>query len=288
MTDCVCLGLVQWKGQIMDATQFLTDVLIPRILMGVQFEATRYAMGTLTVFIGVWLVLSHFIQFRKIRARTPKHAQMWMELKNSLRTILVFVAMDIIIFDQNVMGLFKIYEDVSKYGVVYFWLSIPLILVLHDTYFYWTHRAMHHPKLFKFFHLTHHRSHNPTPFTAYSFAPGEAVVEYLFVPIVFMLIPVHHSAMYIVLTIMIFKNAMGHCGYELMPTSWARLPVLGWMTTVTHHDMHHEKANGNYALYFTWWDRWMGTEHGNYFDRLDAIAAKTKGRKLSPILEVAE
>ena len=272
----------------MDITQFILNELGPRIIAGVQFEATRYAMGTLTLFVGVWLILSHFIKFRKIRARTPKRAQMWMELKNSLRTILVFVAMDIVIFDKNVMGLFKIYEDVGQYGWIYFWISIPLILLIHDTYFYWTHRAMHHPKLFKFFHLTHHRSHNPTPFTAYSFAPGEAVVEYMFVPVTFMLIPVHHSAMYIVLTIMIFKNAMGHCGYELMPTSWARWPVLGWLTTVTHHDMHHEKANGNYGLYFTFWDRWMGTEHKDYFDRLDAISLKTKVRNLRPILEPAE
>ncbi len=272
----------------MELGVFLSQELLPRILHGIQFEATRYAMGTLTLFVGVWLILSHFIQFRKIRARSPRKAQMWMELKNSMRTILVFVAMDIVVFDNSVTGLFKIYDDVSLFGWGYFWLSIPMVLFIHDTYFYWTHRAMHHPKLFKFFHLTHHRSHNPTPFTAYSFAPGEAIVEYMFVPVAFMLIPIHHSAMYIVLTIMIFKNAMGHCGYELMPTSWARIPVLGWLTTVTHHDMHHEKANGNYALYFTFWDRLMGTEHKDYFDRLDAIAFKTKTRNQTEVLEPAE
>jgi sterol desaturase/sphingolipid hydroxylase (fatty acid hydroxylase superfamily) len=39
---------------------------------------------------------------------------------------------------------------------------------------------------------------------------------------------------------------------------------LDLMTTTTHHDMHHQQFNGNYGLYFTWWDRWMGTEFPEY------------------------
>lgn len=271
----------------MDILSFFAEQILPRIYSGIQFELTRYAMGTLTVFIGIWLLLGRFIQHRKIRARTPKRAQMWTEIKNSMRTIAVFVSLDIIIFDERVSGLFKMYYDVNELGWTWFWLSIPVVLVLHDTYFYWTHRLMHHPKLYKAFHMTHHRSHNPTPFTAYSFAPGEAIVEYAFVPAVLMILPVHHTAFYIVMTIMIFKNALGHCGYEVFPISWAKLPVLGWFTTVTHHDMHHEKASGNYSLYFTWWDRLMGTEHSHYFDRLDAIAGKANGKTTSagPVLD---
>ncbi|MBB3167458.1 sterol desaturase family protein [Simiduia aestuariiviva] len=36
------------------------------------------------------------------------------------------------------------------------------------------------------------------------------------------------------------------------------------LTTPTHYDLHHQKFNGNYGLYFTWWDRWMGTEFPGY------------------------
>jgi sterol desaturase/sphingolipid hydroxylase (fatty acid hydroxylase superfamily) len=38
-------------------------------------------------------------------------------------------------------------------------------------------------------------------------------------------------------------------------------------TTSTHHNMHHQLFNGNYALYFTWWDKWMGTEFKDYEKR---------------------
>jgi ring-1,2-phenylacetyl-CoA epoxidase subunit PaaE len=35
--------------------------------------------------------------------------------------------------------------------------------------------------------------------------------------------------------------------------------------------MHHQLFNGNYALYFTWWDKWMGTEFKDYETRHEQI-----------------
>lgn len=60
---------------------------------------------------------------------------------------------------------------------------------------------------------------------------------------------------------------MGHCGYELFPANSDGKPLFGFLTTVTHHDLHHAKARCNYGLYFTWWDRLMGTEHPDYYER---------------------
>jgi len=215
-------------------------------------------------------------KIRKPANRKRQLKQIRMELKNSAITVFVFALMNTFLFNGPVAGLFQVYNDAESYGNLYFWLSIPLFLVLHDGYFYWTHRAMHHPRLYHYFHKTHHRSHNPTPFTAYNFAPLEAIVEFGFVPIALLLVPIHSGALYIVMGIMIFKNASSHAGYEIMPRSWAKLPVLGWLTTVTHHDMHHERGTGNYGFYFTWWDRAMGTEHSNYLQRLDEQEARAQ------------
>ena len=55
------------------------------------------------------------------------------------------------------------YRDLHQHSTLYCWLAFPLMLLIHDTYFYWTHRIMHHPKLFNLFHLLHHRSTNPSP-----------------------------------------------------------------------------------------------------------------------------
>ncbi|MEO0981667.1 MAG: sterol desaturase family protein [Pseudomonadota bacterium] len=255
---------------------------------GVEFELKRYAIGTLSTFLVIWVLLGRALESRKIRKPTPRARQIRRELTNSFLTVFVFVLLDAVIFDLSGFNILRKYDDIADYGWAYYWLSIPLMIVLHDAYFYWTHRMMHHPKLYCFFHMTHHRSHNPTPFTAYSFAPPEAVVNYLFVPLALMVVPLHTSALFIVLGVMIFKNAIGHCGYELMPRRWARLPVLGWMTSVTHHDMHHERANGNYGFYFTWWDRWMGTEHPDYLERFESVGRRNRSGAPEPIAVAAE
>lgn len=248
--------------------------LAERAWYGIQFETTRYAIGTLGVFFAIWVLLAPWIQNRRIRTKRPPHKQIKTELINSFRTVCVFVALDILIFDLAENGIFLKYSQLNEYGVVWYVLSIPLAIVLHDTWFYWTHRAMHHKKVYQRFHLTHHRSHNPTPFTAYSFAIGEAVVNYAYVPLMLLFLPLHDSALALVLLVMIFKNALGHCGYEIFPRGTTRHWLLKHSTTVTHHDMHHEKANGNYGLYFTWWDKLMGTEHNHYERRFDEVTQR--------------
>lgn len=259
--------------------EFISN-LPERIAMGFRFEATRYAMGTLGVFFTFWVLLAPILKNRRIRERRAPGKQIKMELINSLRTICVFVALDIVIFDMAAMGVFKKYDDIAEYGRLYYFLSIPIAIIVHDAYFYWAHRAMHHAKLYKRFHLTHHRSHNPTPFTAYSFAVGEAVVMYAYVPLLMLTMPLHNSALAIVLLVMIFKNALGHCGYEIFPRGTNKHPILKHMTTVTHHDMHHEKAGGNFGFYFTWWDKWMGTEHANYDQRFEMVTARKPRSKM--------
>ncbi len=267
----------------MDALLFwIVNDLPPRFMAAGLFEAARYAIGTLGVFFLVWILLEPWLRSRKIRKPTPRSKQIRMELINSFKTVCVFVSLDILLFEFGSADVLKKYDDVSDYGWVWFFLSVPVAIVLHDAYFYWAHRAMHHPKLYKFFHLTHHRSHNPTPFTAYSFAPSEAAVQYAFVPLMLLFVPLHGTALFTVLGIMIFKNASGHCGYELFPRGTTRNPILKHSTTVTHHDMHHEKANGNYGFYFTWWDRWMGTEHADYEARFNAVTEKGRQMAVAP------
>ena len=66
------------------------------------------------------------------------------------------------------------------------------------------------------------------------------------------------------------RNAHGHLSIETMPSGFAR-HWLGGRFTTTHHHLHHETAQGNYELWFTWWDRWMGTERGDYHARFEKV-----------------
>ena len=47
--------------------------------------------------------------------------------------------------------------------------------------------------------------------------------------------------------------------------------TIGWITATTHHNLHHSRIEGNYAFYFTWWDRLMGTEITDYREIYDKV-----------------
>ena len=156
-----------------------------------------------------------------------------------------------------------------QWGVV----SLVAMILGHDTYFYFTHRAMHHRRLMAKFHKRHHRSHNPSPFSAYSFDLAEGVVQAIFVPIWMMMVPTSWPVVGIFMIHQIARNTIGHCGYEIFPSNRRGRPFFGFLTTVTHHDLHHRQGRYNYGLYFSWWDKWLGTEHPQYLDHFSAAVS---------------
>jgi len=120
-------------------------------------------------------------------------------------------------------------------------------------------------------HRVHHLSTSPSPWAAYAFAPLEALVTALVVPILLVVVPMHESAIFVFLVYMIAMNVIGHLGIELYPRGFARSPWTRWYSTSTHHNLHHRDFRGNYGLYFTWWDRVMGTQHPDYLATYESL-----------------
>ncbi len=268
--------------------------LLNNLLPGIRIEGARYLIGTVGIFLLTWVFLRPILTKRLIRRRPPGpllQKQILRELKSSFQTILVFICaytfVELSLHSLFGQGIFKVYTDINDYPIWWIPVSILLFAIGLDTWFYWTHRAMHHPRLYKVFHLEHHRSHSPTPFTAYSFAPPEAILVYLFVPIFQIFVPMHTSAFIISMLIQTSRNALAHCGYEVFPRGWTRVPGLNLLTTVTHHDLHHERSHGNYAFYFTFWDKLMGTEDPDYETRFDAVTARPDATPAPEIIEAS-
>ena len=139
---------------------------------------------------------------------------------------------------------------------------------------------MHHPRLFKRFHRFHHRTITPTAWAAYSFAIPEAIVMALFMPLWLLFVPTPGVVTFSFLFVMILRNCMGHAGLELHARGWASHPVLKWISTTTHHDLHHAGSfNHNFGFYFTWWDKLMGTEHPDYVAVYDRVTTQAKSPK---------
>jgi lathosterol oxidase len=214
--------------------------------------------------------------FWKIQQKFPNAQRIKSEISHSAMACAIFASMAFGVYALRQMGYGPLYFDIAERGWGYFFFTIALMIVAHDTYFYWTHRLMHHPRLFKVFHLVHHQSTNPTPFTAFSFHPLESIVEFGIIPIIALLIPIHTGALLVFTAWSMVFNIMGHTGYEFSPSGFTRHWFFKWFNTPTHHNMHHHRSGYNYSLYFNFWDRVMGTNHPEYDAYFENIKARTQ------------
>lgn len=236
---------------------------------------TRYFLIAGIAFLIFYVLFDKRFLGRKIQSKIPKLADHKRDVFYSIITIIIFGALPVIFLENDKIRPYtQLYQNIDQYGWVYFFLAFPLMILIHDAYFYWTHRIMHHPKLFKLFHLIHHKSTSPTPWTAYSFHPLEAVVETgIFVVIIFIM-PVHQIHLAVFFTIVFVYNVYGHLGYELFSPKFHKSLVGKWISTGTAHNMHHQFFKGNYGLYFLFWDRWMGTLRPEYDKKFGIKSAK--------------
>jgi len=240
-------------------------------------DILRYVIFSGGVYLFLNIMLAVRLASRKIRGKNPPKGQIRREILASIRTMIIFATVGFIVLFGAQAGFMRLYFSVADYGLWYLIISSIVIIVLHDGYFYWAHRVLHRPRIFRIAHRLHHKSNNPTPFTAFAFDVGEALANAAFLPLVLLVMPLHPLTIFIFSNHMMLRNALGHSGYEIFPSLANGRPMFDWMTTVTHHDMHHAHAGWNLGLYFTWWDRWMGTEHPQYHDRFKAVVG---GRRL--------
>lgn len=223
-------------------------------------------------FLVFWVLFKDKFKARRIQS-TRKHSSIAIrnEIKNSIVSLLILTVIDILIYMAQLKGYTKIYTNVSEYGWPYLFFSVAVIIVLHDTIFYWVHRFMHHPKIYNIVHKVHHQSTDPSPFAAFSFHPFEAILEGLPYIVFAFLLPVHIIALWAWQLIQVTCNVIAHLGYEIYPKNFNRHWIFKFKTPSTHHNMHHAKVHGNYGLYFTWWDKLFKTEFKDYDTKYDEV-----------------
>jgi Delta7-sterol 5-desaturase len=155
-----------------------------------------------------------------------------------------------------------IYTDPAARPLGWLPLSLVAYLLAHDAWFYWTHRWMHRPAVFRRVHAVHHASRPPTAWAAMSFHPLEALTGAVVIPALVFVIPIHVAMLALVLLIMTVMGVTNHMGWELFPRRLVRSSAGGWLITASHHQRHHQSYACNYGLYFRHWDRLCGTDRG--------------------------
>ena len=227
-------------------------------------DVIRYVIFATSFWLLLWYALAQPLAGRRIRSQRPPARQLRKEFLYTLRSIAVFSTASLVVTIAHHFGWPKGSKIAASWGPLWFWTSLVLMIVAHDAYFYWAHRLSHIRRLFRWVHRRHHLSNNPSPFTAYSFDWPEAVLMGSFVPLWVLIVPTSWVVVDLFVLHQIVRNTLLHCGIEVMPVRRDGRPRFDWMTTTTHHDLHHGKVGWNFGLYFTWWDRWMGTEHPDY------------------------
>ena len=268
----------------MDILAELFSIAHERALHIFAFDFGRYFIAASLIAAVVWLLKQTSWASRQIQKRSATMVDFRREFLAAIRTVIIYVLVSIGIIWGFRNGIYQMFDgEMTLLGSAG---MLALILVAHDAYFYWSHRMMHHPRLFKTFHRFHHRTITPTAWAAYSFAIPEAFVMALFMPIWLLFVPTPGPVLFTFLGIMILRNAMGHAGLELHARGWASHPLLKWISTTTHHDLHHAGSfNHNFGFYFTYWDKLMGTEHPEYvatYDRVTAPPANQQSAGLTP------
>jgi sterol desaturase/sphingolipid hydroxylase (fatty acid hydroxylase superfamily) len=228
-----------------------------------------------TIFWLVWYVIRRpKVMHKKIQPRLPKSADYRREIGYSLMSILIFSAFPASMLLTPFRQYTMYYSSISQHSMLWFWLAFPITFIVHDAYFYWMHRLMHHPKLFKVFHLVHHKSTNPSPWAALSFHPLEAVVEAGIFAVLLMIMPLHAIHLAVFFAGQMLFNVYGHLGWELYSSRFTNSAIGKWINTSRAHNAHHQYFVGNYGLYFLWWDRWCGTLRSDNKDKkVEAVAS---------------
>lgn len=126
------------------------------------------------------------------------------------------------------------------------------------------HRWMHRPKVYRLIHKVHHDSHITSPWTSFSFHPGEGVLQSIVIPIIVLFLPMHYWTIVFLLTFMTLTSAINHSNIEVYPKGFYKHWLGRWFIGATHHSLHHTQYRSNFGLYFTFWDKWMKTESEKY------------------------
>jgi Delta7-sterol 5-desaturase len=201
---------------------------------------------------------------RKINKKAYPPKQFQKEVYWSMITALIFAVFGAVLGVLWQKGFTAIYLNISDYPLWWFPISICVSMFIHETYYYWLHRLMHHPKIYKQVHQIHHDSRITSAWTAFSFHPIEGFLEALIMPLIVIFIPMHLYAIIIHLTIMTVSAAVNHLDIEIYPRNRFGNILGKHVIGATHHSHHHKFYRFNFGLYFTFWDKWGKTESPSF------------------------
>lgn len=117
-------------------------------------------------------------------------------------------------------------------------LELTIFILMEEFGFYYSHRLLHHPKIYKYIHKRHHEWTSPIAITAVYCHPIEHIFSNLVPPYLGPLLMGSHTATsWLWFTIAILSTLNAHSGYHFP-----------FFPSPEAHDFHHLKFNQNYGM----------------------------------------
>ncbi|CAF3560500.1 unnamed protein product [Adineta steineri] len=145
------------------------------------------------------------------------------------------------------------YFVTHPYTLTWFISNVIVYGLIFDSWFYWTHRALHESKyLWDHIHTTHHSFKSPSAFCQDAVHPIEGLVQG----------PMGHYLIALVMPVHPVILAL----FGLFTSCYAIAAHDGRFGDFNHHYAHHSKGKGrlhnfNYGLYWPLWDLICGTRY---------------------------
>ncbi|XP_064636730.1 fatty acid hydroxylase domain-containing protein 2-like [Lineus longissimus] len=227
-------------------------------------NAALFILGTLIVTNGVFVLGNSFLVFLDLtgkpafllRYKVQEDQNVPMDRKKFRRAVIQILFNIIVVSTPFIVFMYKAYEwrgvpyrgdDLPTFQWVLF--EIGFCSVVEEFTFYYSHRMLHHPRLYKHIHKIHHEWTAPIGFISIYAHPIEHVLSNLFPPMLGpFLLGSHIGTAWLWFSVALLSTTVAHSGYHfpLLPSPEA-------------HDFHHLKFTNNFGVLGIL-DRFHGTD----------------------------
>ncbi len=138
------------------------------------------------------------------------------------------------------------------------WFVVWFLLIPHwsSFHFYWVHRLLHWPPLYRLAHSLHHRNITVGPWSGFSFHPIEHLI-FVSSVLIHLLVASHPLHLIFHLQYKSLLSVTAHAGFEKLLLTGKKGMALGDY----FHQLHHRHFECNYGSPDIPLDKWFGTFH---------------------------
>lgn len=195
--------------------------------------------GIAPIFNGACKLLYTKKILHKIVPKEVTQQQILFEIKNSLKSILIFGTSIIPIVYLLRLGVITLLPN-TIFNVL---LGLIILNLWNEVHFFVVHRIMHLPFFMKNVHYIHHQSKVPTVYSVFSFHWLEALLLSTVPLTIVLFVPLSPVSIALYPLISILLNFSGHCNYR-----FGNGTGKPWYLFGTHHNEHHYKNRKNYGF----------------------------------------